>query len=91
MGYIKTATHDDIRHGTVTLFAALNYLEGKIVSMLAEKHRHQEWLKFLKRIERETPAGVELHLIADNLRNAQACRYPPQDSPCQVSTDCIAI
>ncbi|MDQ5863082.1 MAG: IS630 family transposase [Actinomycetota bacterium] len=66
VGHIKTATHDYIRHGTVTLFAALNYLEGKIVSMLAEKHRHQEWLKFLKRIDHETPAGVELHLIADN-------------------------
>lgn len=66
VGHIKTATHDYIRHGTVTLFAALNYLEGKIVSMLAEKHRHQEWLKFLKRIDRETPAGLELHLIADN-------------------------
>lgn len=66
VGHIKTATHDYIRHGTVTLFAALNYLEGKIVSMLANKHRHQEWLKFLKQIDRETPAGVELHLIADN-------------------------
>jgi hypothetical protein len=66
VGHIKTATHDYIRHGTVTLFAALNYLEGKIVSMLAEKHRHQEWLKFLKRIDRETPVGLELHLIADN-------------------------
>jgi hypothetical protein len=66
VGHIKTATHDYIRHGTVPLFAALNYLEGKIVSMLAEKHRHQEWLKFLKRIDRETPVGLELHLIADN-------------------------
>lgn len=66
MGHIRTATHDYIRHGTVTLFAALNYLEGKVVSMLADKHRHQEWLKFLKRIDRETPKGLELHLIADN-------------------------
>jgi transposase/transposase-like protein len=66
VGHIRTATHDYIRHGTVTLFAALNYLEGKVVSMLADKHRHQEWLKFLKRIDRETPKGVELHLIADN-------------------------
>jgi len=57
VGHSKTATHDYSRHGTVTLFAALNYLEGKIVSMLAEKHRHQEWLKFLKRIDRETPWG----------------------------------
>ncbi|MDF0677373.1 MAG: IS630 family transposase [Nitrospira sp.] len=66
VGHIKTTTHDYIRHGTVTLFAALNYLEGKVVSMLAHKHRHQEWLKFLRQIDRETPAGVALHLIADN-------------------------
>lgn len=66
IGHIRTATHDYVRHGTVTLFAALNYLEGKIVSMLAQQHRHQEWLKFLKRIDRETPAGLELHLIIDN-------------------------
>ena len=66
LGHIRTATHDYIRHGTVTLFAALNYLEGKIVSMLADKHRHQEWLRFLKRIDRQTPKGQDLHLIVDN-------------------------
>jgi transposase/transposase-like protein len=66
VGHIRTATHDYIRHGTVTLFAALNYLEGKIVSMLAGRHRHQEWLRFLKRIDRQTPKGLELHLIVDN-------------------------
>jgi transposase len=66
IGHIRTATHDYIRHGTVTLFAALNYLEGKIVSMLADQHRHQEWLRFLKRIDRQTPKGLDLHLIVDN-------------------------
>lgn len=66
IGHIRTATHDYIRHGTITLFAALNYLEGKIVSMLDVKHRHQEWLKFLKRIDRETPKELDLHLIVDN-------------------------
>ena len=66
VGHVRTATHDYIRHGTVTLFAALNYLEGKIVSLLAEKHRHQEWLRFLKRIDRGTPKGLDLHLIIDN-------------------------
>ncbi len=66
IGHIRTATHDYIRHGTVTLFAALNYLEGKIVSMLAGQHRHQEWLRFLKRIDRQTPKGLDLHLIVDN-------------------------
>ncbi len=66
VGHIRTATHDYIRHGTVTLFAALNYLEGKIVSMLAAQHRHQEWLRFLKKIDRQTPKGMDLHLIVDN-------------------------
>lgn len=66
IGHIKTATHDYIRHGTLTLFAALNYLEGKLITTIAEQHRHQEWLAFLKKIHRETPNGLDIHLIADN-------------------------
>ncbi len=65
-GEIQTRTHDYYRHGTVTLFAALNYLNGKILAQRAPRHRHQEWLKFLKHIEVETPPGVALHLILDN-------------------------
>jgi len=66
IGHIKTTTHDYIRHGTLTLFAALNYLEGKLITIIAEQHRHQEWLAFLKKIERETPKDLDIHLIADN-------------------------
>ena len=66
IGHIRTSTHDYIRRGTVTLFAALNYLEGKIVSMLAGQHRHQERLRFLKKIDRQTPKRLDLHLIVDN-------------------------
>ncbi|MEI7938235.1 MAG: IS630 family transposase [Verrucomicrobiota bacterium] len=66
VGHIKTRTHDYIRHGTVTLFAALSYLDGKILSCTAEQHTHQEWLAFLKLIERQTPAGLAIHLIIDN-------------------------
>ncbi len=66
IGHIKTATHDYIRHGTLTLFAALNYLEGKLISQITEQHRHQEWLAFLKKIHRETPKDLDIHLIADN-------------------------
>ena len=66
VGHIKTRTHDYIRHGTLTLFAALNYLDGKLISRIAKRHRHQEWLAFLKTINREVPAGLSLHLIADN-------------------------
>jgi len=66
IGHIKTKTHDYIRHGTLTLFAALNYLEGKLITRIAQRHRHQEWLAFLKIIDGETPPGLDIHLIADN-------------------------
>ncbi len=66
IGHIRTRTHDYIRHGTLTLFAALNYLDGKLISRVARRHPHQEWLAFLKMIDRETPAELEIHLIADN-------------------------
>jgi transposase len=66
VGHIRTQTHDYIRHGTLTLFAALNYLEGKIFSAMAPRHTHREWLAFLKQLDRECPAGVALHLIVDN-------------------------
>jgi len=66
IGHIKTKTHDYIRHGTLTLFAALNYLEGKLITRIAKRHRHQEWLAFLRTIDRETPSALDIHLIADN-------------------------
>ena len=66
IGHIRTKTHDYVRHGTLTLFAALNYLEGKLITRLAARHRHQEWLAFLKTIDAETPADLDIHIIADN-------------------------
>ena len=66
LGHIRTRTHDYIRHGTVTLFAALNYLDGKILSTTAEHHTHVEWLAFLKKLHRQTPPELALHLIVDN-------------------------
>ena len=65
-GHIATQTHDYYRHGTVTLFAALNYLDGKIIGQTAARHRHQEWLRFLKKLDAATPAALTLHLILDN-------------------------
>jgi len=65
-GHIATRTHDYYRHGTVTLFAALNYLNGKILAERAPRHRHQEWLRFLRKIETEVPQELEVHLILDN-------------------------
>jgi transposase len=66
MGHICTKTHDYIRHGTLTLFAALSYLDGKIIRQVAAQHTHQEWLGFLKQIDWESPDGLTLHLIIDN-------------------------
>jgi transposase len=65
-GYIHTRTHDYRRHGTITLFAALNYLDGKIISRTEEKHTHVEWLRFLKQIDRDTPRRLGIHMIVDN-------------------------
>jgi transposase len=66
IGHIRTKTHDYKRHGTVTLFAALNYLEGKLITRTEPHHTHVEWLRFLKQIDRETPKEMEIHIIADN-------------------------
>ncbi len=66
VGHIATQTHDYYRHGTITLFAALNYLDGKLIGQTAPRHRHQEWLRFLKKLDAETPGDLTLHLILDN-------------------------
>jgi transposase len=65
-GRCGTMTHDYKRHGTTTLFAALNVAEGSIISTCLPRHRHQEWLRFLRLIDRQIPQGQALHLIADN-------------------------
>ena len=59
-------THDYKRHGTTALFAALNVLDGQVIGQCQQRHTHLEWLKFLRQIDRETPKGKTLHLIADN-------------------------
>ena len=65
-GRCGTMTHDYKRNGTTTLFAALNVAEGKLIGTCMPRHRHQEWIKFLKQIDEQTPDGLDLHLIADN-------------------------
>jgi hypothetical protein len=56
-GRAATMTHDYKRNGTTTLFAALNVLDGQVIAQCQKRHRHIEWLKFLRQIERETPQG----------------------------------
>ncbi len=65
-GRCGTMTHDYKRHGTTTLFAALSVLDGKVVGQCHARHRHQEFLKFLRQLDREFPGDRELHLVLDN-------------------------
>ena len=65
-GRCGTMTHDYKRNGTTTLFAALNVAEGKLIGTCMPRHRHQEFIKFLRLIDRQTPADLALHLIVDN-------------------------
>jgi putative transposase len=65
-GYAEGVTHDDVRHGTTTLFAALNVLDGSVIAQCKPRHRHQEFLAFLRTIEAAVPADLDVHLICDN-------------------------
>lgn len=65
-GRCGTMTHDYKRNGTTTLFAALELAQGRLIGSCMQRHRHQEWIKFLKQIDAETPQGLHLHLIVDN-------------------------
>jgi transposase len=65
-GRCGTMTHDYKRNGTATLFAALNALEGEVISMCDDRHRHQEWLKFLRAIDDVIPQDKQIHMIVDN-------------------------
>jgi transposase len=65
-GRCGTMTHDYIRNGTTTLFAALNVLEGRVIGRCMQHHRHQEFIRFLNTVEAEIPAGKQVHAIMDN-------------------------
>ena len=65
-GRCETMTHDYKRNGTTTLFAALDVAEGRLIGQCMPRHRHQEFIKFLKQIDAETPPEMDLHLIVDN-------------------------
>ena len=65
-GYVEGVTHDYVRHGTTTLFAALNLLDGAVLAQCRPRHRHQEFLGFLRAIETAVPANLEIHIVLDN-------------------------
>ncbi|WP_061957109.1 MULTISPECIES: IS630 family transposase [Cupriavidus] len=66
LGYVEGVTHDYVRHGTTTLFAALNVLNGAVLAECKPRHRHQEFLAFLRSIDKAVPAELDVHCIVDN-------------------------
>jgi putative transposase len=66
LGYVEGVTYDYIRHGTTTLFAALDVATGEVITQCKPRHRHQEFLGFLRQIERSVPEALDVHLIVDN-------------------------
>ena len=65
-GRCGTMTHDYVRHGTTTLFAALNLLDGTVIGRCMQRHRHEEFIRFLNAVEREVPADKSVHAVLDN-------------------------
>jgi transposase len=66
LGYVEGVTHDYVRHGTTTLFAALDVASGRVITQCKHRHRHQEFLRFLSHIEESVPKQLDVHLIVDN-------------------------
>ena len=66
LGYVEGVTHDTIRHGTTTLFTALDVATGSVIAECKPRHRHQEFLSVLRRIDKEVSPELDVHLIVDN-------------------------
>ena len=66
LGYVEGVTHDSLRHGTTTLFAALDTARGTVLTQCRKRHRHQEYLDFLREIDKNVPATLDVHIIVDN-------------------------
>jgi putative transposase len=66
LGYLEGYTHDYTRHGTITLFSALDVATGSVLNTFKEKHRHQEFLSFLREVDKSIPSDLAVHIIADN-------------------------
>ena len=85
-GRAGTMSHDYKRNGTTTLFAALNVLEGKVIGRCMQRHRHQEFIRFLNAIEREVPAGKIVHVISTTMLLTSTPRCGPGSLDIHVSS-----
>ena len=80
-GMPERRSHDYVRHGTTDLFAAFNIADGTVISQLRRHHRAAEFQKFLARIDKAVPAGLDVHLVCDNLRHPQDPGHPGLAGP----------
>ena len=96
LGYVEGVTHDYRRHGTTTLFAALDTANGKVLAQCRPRHRHQEYLSFLREIEKNVPENLDVHIIVDNyathkhLRVRRRFRTRPR-FPCALHSDLFLL
>jgi putative transposase len=91
LGYVERVTHGYVRHGTTTLFAALDITTGEVLTQCKARHRHQEFLSFLRHIDANVPPDLDVHLVLDNYAThkhpkvrawlAQRPRYHVHDTP----------
>jgi len=87
-GRCGTMTHDYMRNGATTLFAALNVLDGKVIGECHGRHRHQEWLKFLRRLDDGFPPQLKLHLVMDNYGQRAARASVAEDASSLCASPC---
>jgi putative transposase len=89
LGYVEGVTHDYIRHGTTTLFAALDVATGEVITQCKPRHRHQEFLGFLRQIEKSVPGDLDIHLVVDNYCTHKSLRKNRQKRGVHPSRDLI--
>ncbi len=92
LGYVEGVTHDDIRQGITTLFAALDMATGEVLPQCGPRHRHQEFLGFLRQIETSVPEDLDVHLIVDNYCTQQfVAAYNETKAPCNWTSTADSI
>ena len=86
LGYLEGVTHNYRRHGTATLFAALDTANRKVLTKCRPRHRHQEYLSFLREIEKNVPKNLEVHIIVENYATPKICELGAGSPPGHAST-----
>jgi transposase len=90
LGYVEGVTHDYLRHGTTTLFAALDSARGTVLTQCRKRHRHQEYLDFLREIDKNVPTQLDVHIIVDNYATHKHARGSSVGWPSDRASRCTS-